>query len=148
MQKSTKPVGRASSGFDLGADCRVAQQRDRDLVELHVAAADRAERGDFRAKRHREVGEECVDVLVCGRRGEIAATIKMHGRRRGQRDFPGRAHHLAQEAELIDGKRPRAPDRADRIRRGEHNLVPAIGANLNDAGRMAKPSMRSTKRPQ
>ena len=45
-----QPVGLSARGFDLLADRGIAQQRDRDLVELDVAAAGLDQPGDLLAE--------------------------------------------------------------------------------------------------
>ena len=121
-------------GFDLLTDRGIAQQRDRDLVELDVAAAGLDQSRDLLAEDPRQVGEESFDVRVGVAAREIGAAVEMHRRRRRQRDLRRRLGDAAQELELVERQRLLALQLAFRVGRRECHLVAVIVAEVEHRG--------------
>ncbi len=96
----------------LATDRRIAQHRQRNLVELDIAAASACKIGNLVMKHFGQIGKESVYVRVDRPLGIIAAAIEMHGGRRRQRDLGHEAAvtcgEIAQERELVERERRRA----------------------------------------
>jgi len=120
--------------FNALANGRIAQQRQRNFVELNVAAARRRERSDFLTKDAGEVGEKALNIAVGRGVGKIRAAVKVHRRRRRQRDLRRNLGHIANEAELIEGERPDAAQLAGGIGRGEIHHMAVIVAEFKFRG--------------
>src|SRR5262249_40408658 len=118
-----EPVRLDTSGGDARADRRVAQERDRDFIDLQVAAAGGGERRDLLAKDRAEIGEEARRIRIDSADGENGAAGEMHGRGRRDRDLRRHPRRVAQERELVERERPRPRDRASRIRCRELDLM-------------------------
>ena len=98
-------VGIAARARNLVADRGIAEQRDRDLVDLQVAAAGLHQVGDLLREHGDEIGEEALGIGIGAARGEVGEPQEVHGRGRRQRDLGRDAGGVAQEHELVERER-------------------------------------------
>src|SRR5205807_1513276 len=70
-------IGIAAGSSDLFADYGIAQHRDRDLVELDVAASGGGERGDLLGIGFCEIGEERGCVRIDPGRTKVGAAVEV-----------------------------------------------------------------------
>ena len=126
--KSDQPVRVGAGGRHALANRRIAQERDRDLVELDVAAAGLRQVRDLLGKDRGKIGEERVHVRIDATVGEVRAAVEMHGRGRRQGDLGRHARHVFQELELVERERTRALDLRLGVGRGELDLPSLVVA--------------------
>ena len=68
----------AARARHLRADGRIAEERDRNLIDLYVAAARRDEVSDLLLEYRHQIGEEAIDVGIRAVGGKILQPQKVH----------------------------------------------------------------------
>src|SRR5262249_55053779 len=127
-------VGVAARARNPVADRRIAQQRTSDLVDLQIPTARRHQLRDLLPKYADEIGEETIGIAIGAAVGKVGKPQKVHRGRCRQRDLWRDGSNSAQENELVDRERMRAPNHRRRIWRGEVDLVTSIVAKLEERG--------------
>jgi hypothetical protein len=121
---------------------RVAQESERDIVELDVRGAERAQLRELGPVDRRDIGEELAEVGVGAIGDPLTPAQEVLRRRARQRDLRRPARELPDEAELVGGDAAVTDEAAGHDRRPVPQLLTAGAPKRSLGVHLGEPAYR------